>query len=223
MTGTALSAVPWGAVAAGSALGLGCLLVDVWLAPGGPGTALLWFGLAGFASASAFVLDEEAAAVVDAVPRTRRWRTARRLVVGVVPFAGWLLVTWLVSRTSDGLSWPALAVTGAGVVIAALAASAVLRRAGNAAPGELVAAGVGTGTIVLVLVAVPRIGLELEADDPTTRATVWWLAVCAVGAGLIAWGTADPAARRGGLRLSATSRGEVAEQGRWISRSSRSP
>ena len=214
MTGPALPAVPWGAVAAGSALGIGCLVVDAWLAPGGPGTALLWFGLAGFASASAFVLDEEAAAVVDAVPRTRRWRTLRRLVVGLAPYAGWLLATWLVSRTSGDLSWPALAVTGAGVVTAALAASAVLRRAGNAAPGELVAAAVGIGTVALVVVAVPRIGLELEAGDPTSRATAWWLTVCAVGAVLVAWGTGDPAARRGGPRPSAPSRGEVAEQGR---------
>ena len=90
MTGPALSAVPWGPVAAGSALGIACVAVDRWLVPSGPGSAMLWFGLAGFASASAFVLDEAAAAVVDAVPRTLRWRTARRLSSGFFRWAaGW--------------------------------------------------------------------------------------------------------------------------------------
>ncbi|HET9945082.1 MAG TPA: hypothetical protein VFR56_05485 [Actinomycetes bacterium] len=195
MTGPALSAVPWGPVAAGSALGVVCVAVDSWLVPSGPGSAMLWFGLAGFAAASAFVLDEAAAAVVDAVPRTLRWRTLRRLAVGLVPLACWLLATGLVDRSPAGLSWPALAVTGTGVVCAALATSAVLRQAGNPTPGDVVAATVGGGTTVLVLVGVPDIGLVLEGGDPTTRATAWWLLVSVVSAGLVAWSTRDPAAR----------------------------
>ena len=196
MTGPALSAVPWGPVAAGSALGAVCVAVDRWLVPSGPGSAMLWFGLAGFASASAFVLDEAAAAVVDAVPRTLRWRTARRLVVGLAPLACWLVATGLVSRSSADLSWSALAVTGTGVVLVALGAGAALRRAGNPTPGDVVAAAVGGGTTVLVLVGVPDIGLVLEAGDPTTRATLCWLLVSVLGVGLTGWGTADPAARR---------------------------
>jgi hypothetical protein len=196
MTGPALPAVPWGPVAAGSALGVLCVVVDRWLVPSGPGTALLWLGLAGFASASAFVLDEAAAAVVDAVPRTRRWRTVRRLAFGLAPLVCWLLVTGLAYRTSPSLSWRALAVTGTGVVSAALGASAVLRRAGNATPGDVVAASVGGATTVLLLAGVPRIGLVLEGGDPTTRATVWWLLVSAVGAAFVGWGAGDPAMGR---------------------------
>ena len=196
MTWPALSAVPWGPVAAGSALGVACVAVDGWLVPSGPGSALLWFGLAGFAAASAFVLDEAAAAVVDAAPRTLRWRTARRVAVGLVPLLGWLLATGLVVDRSAALSWSALAVTGTGVVSVALGASAVLRRAGSPTPGDVVAAAVGGGVTVLVLVGVPDVGLVLEDSDPTTRATVWWLTASVVGAGLVAWGTRDPAASR---------------------------
>jgi len=194
MTRTLAEADDLVAVAAGSALGTACVAVDRWLAPSGPGSAMLWFGLAGFASASAFVLDEAAAAVVDAVPRTLRWRTARRLAVGLVPLACWLVATGLVDRSASALSWPALAVTGTGVVSVALGASAALRRSGNPTPGDVVAAAVGGGTTVLVLVAVPDIGLVLEGGDPSTRATAWWLLVSVVGAGLVAWGSADPAA-----------------------------
>ncbi len=195
MTGPALPAVPWGPVAAGSALGAVCVALDRWLVPDGPGSALLWFGLAGFASASAFTLDEAAAAVVDAVPRSRRWRTVRRLAIGLLPLVGWLLVTALSARSSD-LSWAALAVTGGGLVAVTLAVATALRRLGQATPGDVVSAGVGGAVLLGLLVAVPKVGPVLEAYDAGHRSTVWWLVLMVAAVAGVVWGSADPFAAR---------------------------
>jgi len=195
MTGPALPAVPWGPVAAGSALGMACVAVDRWVVPNGPGSALLWFGLAGFASASAFALDEAAAAVVDAVPRSRRWRTVRRLAIGLLPLVGWFLVTAVAARSAD-LSWVALAVTGGGLVAVTLAAASALSRLGQSTPGEVVSAGVGGLVLLGVLVAVPKVGPVLEAYDASNRSTAWWLVLGVAATMVIAWGATDPGSRR---------------------------
>jgi hypothetical protein len=194
MNRLALPAVPWAPVAAGSALGVACVAVDRWLVPDGPGSALLWFGLAGFASASAFALDEAAAAVVDAVPRSRRWRTVRRLAVGLLPLLGWLAVT-AVAATGD-ISWRAQAVSGTGLVAVTLAASTALRRLGQSTPGDVVSAAVGALVLLGVLVAVPRVGSVLEAYDASNRSTVWWLVLGLVAVLVTAWGATDPGSRR---------------------------
>ena len=198
MTGSELRAVPWAPVAGGTTLGLAALLVDSWLVPHGPGSAVLWFALAGFATAAAFVLDEPSAAVVDAVPVPRRTRTARRLLVGLLPVAGWLGGTAAVVRSEPGLSWAALAVTGGGLLVTTLAAATALRRAGQDTPGELVAAAAG-GAVVLAMAvgAVPRVGPLLESADASSRSSMVWVALAGIGVVLILWGGADPLTRWG--------------------------
>jgi hypothetical protein len=197
VTGIELRAVPWLPVAGGTALGLGALALDRWVVPSGPGTFLLWLGLASIASAAGFVYDEPAAAVVDAAPRSRRWRTVRRLAIGLLPLAAWLAAAAAVARSSP-LSWPALAVTGSGVVLVTLAAAAGLRRLGQDTPGEAVAAGVGGGVLVAALVAVPKVGPVLEAGDVSSRGSVWWAALSAAATVVIVWGAADPLRSGGG-------------------------
>jgi hypothetical protein len=192
VTGVVLGAVPWSPVTGGTALGLVALATDRWLVPSGPGSALIWFALAGFASAAAFALDEPAAAAVDAVPRSRRWRTAWRLAAGLLPLAAWLGGTAVVTSTSAGLSWAALAVTGTGLVTVTLAAATALRRTGGDTPGEVVASAVGGAILMALLVGVPRVGPVLEAYDGTARSTVWWAVLAVASAGVIAWGSTDP-------------------------------
>jgi hypothetical protein len=193
VTGSELRAVPWAPVAGGTALGLAALLLDGWVVPSGPGSAVLWFALAAFATAAAFVMDEPSAAAVDAVPVPRRTRTARRLLVGLLPVACWFGGTAAVAQSEPGLSRPALAVTGGGLLVATVAAATALRRAGHDAPGELVAAGAG-GLVVLSMAvgAVPKVGPLLESADPSSRGAVLWVVLSVVGVGVIAWGAADP-------------------------------
>ena len=198
MTGSELRAVPWAPVAGGTALGLAALLLDSWLVPNGPGSAVLWFALAGFATAAAFVMDEPSAAAVDAVPVPRRTRTVRRLLVGLVPVVGWLGGTAAAAWAGPGLSWSALAVTGGGLLVTTLAAATALRRAGHDAPGELVAAGAG-GLVVLAMAVggVPRVGPLLESADPSSRSSVAWAVLAGAGVALILWGATDPLTRWG--------------------------
>ena len=195
MTGTELRAVPLAPVLGGTALGAVALAVDNWLVRGGPGSALMWFALAGFATAAAFVLDEPSAAAVDAVPVRRRTRNARRLLVGLVPVAGWLGGTAATVRSGTDLSWPALAVTGSGFLVVTLCAAAVLRRLGQDTPGELVAAAAGAVVVVALIVAPPKIGPLLEAYDVSTRATALWLVLAAASVVLMCWASSDPLAR----------------------------
>jgi len=197
VTSTELRAVPWAPVVGGTALGALALVVDGWLVRGGPGSALLWFAHAGFASAAAFVLDEPSAAAVDAVPVPRRTRNARRLLVGLVPIAGWLGGTAALARSGPDLSWSALAVTGSAFLVVTLCAAAVLRRLGHDTPGELVAAAAGAVVVLALIVAPPKIGPVLEAYDVSTRATALWLVLAAAAVVLMTWAGSDPLTRWG--------------------------
>ena len=142
-------------------------------------------------------MDEPSAAAVDAVPVPRRTRTARRLLVGLVPVAGWLGGTAAVVRSEPGLSWPALAVTGSGFLVVTLCAAAVLRRRGHDTPGEVVAAAAGFVVVLALVVAPPKIGPVLEAHDVSTRATALWLVLAAAACVLTSWAAADPLTRWG--------------------------
>jgi hypothetical protein len=191
MVAEAVRAVPWAPVAGCTCLGLVALATDRWLVPDGPGSALLWIGLAGCASATAFTLDEAAAAAVDAAPRTRRWRTLHRLVAGLLPLVAWLAGAG-VAAGGTSLSWGALAVTGTGLVAVTVATAAALRRLGHDTPGELVASGAGAVVLLGLLVGVPKVGTVLEAYDVSSRSTLWWSSLAVVAVAVTAWGSADP-------------------------------
>jgi hypothetical protein len=195
MTGSELRAVPWLPVGGGIALGVAALSADIWLVPDGPGSVLLWFALAGFVSAAAFVLDEPAAAAVDATPLSRPSRTARRLLVSLVPVVFWLGGTAVAVRSQPALSWPALAVTGGGFLVATVTAAAVLRRLGYDSPGEVVGAVAGAAVVLALVVAPPKIGTLLEAYDVSTRATALWVVVAAASGVLMSWAGSDPLTR----------------------------
>jgi FtsH-binding integral membrane protein len=197
MTRTELRAVPLAPVLGGTVLGLAALLVDGLVVPNGPGSALLWFALAGFATAAAFVLDEPSAAVVDAVPVPRRVRTAYRLLVALLPLTGWLLGTAAMAPAGAALSWAALAVTGTGFIAITFGAAAALRRSGHDSPGELVAAGAGGVVVLSLVVGVPKVGPLLEAYDASSRASTLWGALFVVAIALVVWGGSDPLTRWG--------------------------
>jgi hypothetical protein len=195
MTGSELRAVPWLPVGGGVALGVAALSADIWLVPDGPGSVLLWFALAGFVSAAAFVLDEPAAAAVDAAPLPRRRRTVRRLLVGLVPAVFWLGGAAVAARSEPALSWPALAVTGGGFLLVTVTAAAILRRLGYDSPGEVVGAVAGAAVVLALVAAPPRIGTVLEAYDVSTRATALWVVLAAASGVLMSWAGSDPLTR----------------------------
>ena len=197
MSPAGLRAVPWTPVLASTTVGAGALALDRWLVPSGPGSVMLWFGLAGFAAAAGFVLDESSAAVVDAVPVPCRVRTAHRLLGALLPLSVWLLGTAVTSPGRPALSWPALAMTGTGFIALTVGVAAGLRRSGHESPGELVAAGAGGVVVLSLVVGVPKVGPLLEAYDVTSRAGTLWVALTVVAVALVVWGGSDPLTRWG--------------------------
>jgi len=122
----------------------------------------LWraLGLAAAVSVGvgAWAMDEPSARVVDAAPRSLRWRTVAR-VLGLAPVAtAWMVFAHHASGQplplpASGRGWP-LAATGVASVLLGASLATVLRRRGWAAPGQQVA--VSVGLVVAALGAFPK-------------------------------------------------------------------
>jgi hypothetical protein len=122
----------------------------------------LWraLGLAAAVSVGvgAWAMDEPSARVVDAVPRSLRWRTVARVLTQAPVSTAWLVFAHHASGQSQplpgsGRGWP-LAATGVGAVLVGASLATVLRRRGWAAPGQQVA--VSVGLVVAALGAFPK-------------------------------------------------------------------
>ena len=142
-----LRGVNWPALLGGSAIGAGILAVCVAFAADGPPLPYVRLALVALAAAAAFVLDEPCAAAVDAVPVTRRGRTAIRVTAVALPFAVWTVAVLALERRNGATAVGALLVEGAGMLAVAVAVSAVLRLAGRAEPGEIVASFLGASML----------------------------------------------------------------------------
>lgn len=144
-------AIPWAVVLGAAAPGLMALAVA--LAFRGDGWALepARVGLLLLALPAAFLLDDLAAPVVAAAPRSPWWDLVGRLVVaaGLALSIGVLAWGWDHLAPTPQAWLLALVPICAGV--SAVAAAGVMRRAGRTAPGEVVASLVGFGLLGLLL------------------------------------------------------------------------
>ncbi|HWH30454.1 MAG TPA: hypothetical protein VNU26_16140 [Mycobacteriales bacterium] len=191
-----LRAAPWGAVLGGTTAGALLLLV----AAGAPraGAAFVPLALALLAGAAAFVLDEPAAAAVDAAPRSLRSRTAVRAVVALVPFAVGSFGLLVAGQHAAHVWLPGTVALLAGCVLVAVAVSTALRRR-LPAPGESAAAAVGLSIVALATfeplsrwVSV----MPTSSDAAWGRTAAVWSVVAVVCGGVAAAATRDPLAAR---------------------------
>lgn len=176
-----------------AACGVALLAASTAGALDGPAPPLLWLGLAGLALAVAACLDDPAAPMTGSVPTSLRRRVLQRLTVPAV-----LVTVWGgCAALADGhreLSGPHLFLTGAGVLAAVTAASAVLRRLGHTQPGPTV----GPAALLLLVGCMlfqPIAGhvvLQAYAEQATPGP---WSAVVAVSALALWWASADPGGR----------------------------
>jgi len=188
-----LRGVNWPALLGGSAIGAGILAVCVAYAADGPPLLYVRLALVALAGAAAFVLDEPAAAAVDAVPVTRRGRTAIRASAVALPFAVWgagvLALEWPNSGTAVG----ALLVEGAGVLALAVALSAVLRLAGRAEPGEIVASVLGASILAgLIFSPLPASMPLFPVGNGWAASTALWGSFGVAGVMLVVAASRDP-------------------------------
>jgi hypothetical protein len=107
------------------------------------------------AAGTAWCVDEHAAAVVDALPRTLRWRTTARALVACP-----LAITWVLCILIWGRDLPphpaVLILQGVAAMAAAVAYGAWRRAHGTAAPGGDFAVAAMTACVAVTLVPLGR-------------------------------------------------------------------
>jgi hypothetical protein len=188
-----LRGVSWAAVLGGSAFGAGILTICVAFAADGPPLMYVRLALVALAAAAAFVLDEPAAAAVDAVPVTRRSRTAVRATAVTVPFAVWTAGVLALERRNTMTAVGALLVEGAGVLAVAVALAAIIRLTGRAEPGEIVASALGASMLaVLILNPWPGPVSLFPVGDGWAASTALWCSLAVAALMLVIAGSHDP-------------------------------
>ena len=177
----------------GSAFGAGILAGCVASAADGPSLLYVRLALVALAAAAAFVLDEPSAAAVDAVPATRRARTAVRATAVALPLAVWTAGILALERRNGATAVGALLVEGAGVMAVAVALSASLRLTGRAEPGEIVASVLGASMLAVLIVnpwpgSVPL----FPVGDGWAASTALWCSLAVAALMLVVAASRDP-------------------------------
>jgi hypothetical protein len=174
--------VDWLVVGGGSTIGVAILAGCVAAAEHGPPFWSVRLGLITLVGASAYVLDEPAAAAVDAVPTTRRRRTGVRTTAAALPLAVWAAGVLALEQRNPVTPAGALLVEGAGAVATAVAAAALVRWAGRNEPGEVVATTAGAVILGLVIFDPPQSVPLFPVDHGWAASTRLWsgIAVAAI-------------------------------------------
>ena len=185
--------VDWRTVLGGSAIGAAILAGCVAVADDGPPLPQVRLALISLAAAAAFVLDEPAAAAVDAVPNTRRRRTVIRTTAVAVPLAVWVLGVLALELRNVVTPAGALLVEGAGVLAVAVAFAAVLRLIGRVEPGEMVASVLGAGMLGVIIFNPPPHSVPIfPIHDGWAASTTLWAGMAVVAAILVFTASRDP-------------------------------
>lgn len=180
-----LRAVDWRAVLGASAVGATILVLCAALPTDGLPLSYVRLALIALAGATAFVLDEPAAAAVAAVPVTAGRRTAVRLLAVGPPLGVWATGVVALAVRHPGTPVRGLLVEGVGVLALALAGAASLRRAGRAEPGELVASVLGAALLAVLLFDPPPHSVPMfPVAAGWTASTLLW-ALLATVAGIV--------------------------------------
>lgn len=151
-------APPWGPIlgaATASAVAFG---LAAWARDGLLAWTLLRAAMAGLGVATAMWIDDPAAEVVAAVPRSLSWQRVRRTAVLVVPLsvAACGLAAW--TARVPTAPYGALVLEAIGIMLLAMASALLVRRTGRETPGEV------SGSAVALVV----VGVALFNPKPET-------------------------------------------------------
>lgn len=170
-----LRGVDWRVVLGGAALGATVLLLCLALPVEGLPLTYVRLALIALVGATAFVLDEPAAAVVDAVPVPRRRRTAVRLIATLVPLGVWTAAVLGLAVRHPQTPVRGLLVEGAGALAVVLAGAAVLRWTGLREPGEVTATFTGATLLAFLLFDPPPHSVPVfPVHDGWATSTLLW-------------------------------------------------
>ena len=192
-----LRGVNWAAVGGGTALGAAILAGCVVFTGSNPPLTYARLGLVALAAAAAFVLDEPAAAAVDAAPTTLRRRTVVRLSAVAPPLAVWAAGISALDLRNDHMPTGHLLVEGVGVLAVTVSIAAVLRTAGRSEPGDTVATVVGGAILGLVLFNPPPRSVQLfPVSHGWAASTALWCSMAVAAAiVVVAASSRDPVPR----------------------------
>lgn len=188
-----LRGVDWAMVGGGSTLGAAILTGCVLAAADGPPYGYVRLALVTLAAAAAFVLDEPAAAAVDAAPATLRQRTAARATAAALPLAVWTAGVLGLQHRDPTTPVAALLIEGAGALTVAVALAALLRHAGRDAPGELAATALGATMLALLITdPPPRTVPVFPVSTGWAASTALWASLTTTAALLVRTASRDP-------------------------------
>lgn len=170
-----LRGTDWAVVLGGSGVGGAILTACVLVGDDAPPLAHVRLALVPLAAAAAFVWDEPAAAAVDAVPRARPGRSATRALVLLVPLTVWITALLALDLRTQTTPVVVLLVEGVGVMAAAAAGAAVLRRLGHDDPGEVVATVVAAAVLagLVFTPSVRAVPVFPASEEPGASSLAW--------------------------------------------------
>ena len=189
-----LRTVRWSPVlgALGAAGVLAVLDLTAWF--DGPLSLLTWLSAAVLGGAAALALDEPRHDASEAAPTSRRQRTVVRLLLPVLACGAWAAyswrVLWVVRSEGGTVSWAVLSVVAVATVVAAAAGASLIRRAGHAEPGGLVACSAVGVAVALILVPLPA-GLHPSDTSGAMGAVALWCVVTGLSLVALWWSTRD--------------------------------
>ena len=193
-----LRGVNWLAVLGGTAVGAAILACCVAFTGNTPPLTYARLGLVALSAGAAFVLDEPAAAAVDAAPTTLRRRTAVRLTAVTVPLSVWAVGVLVLDLRNGHTPAGHLLVEGVGVLAVTVAVAAALRAYGVNDPGEIVATVVGGTILGCVLFNPPPRSVPLfPVSQGWAASTTLWCALAVAATILVVTASRDPHRRRG--------------------------
>jgi hypothetical protein len=135
------------------------------------------------AAAGAWCLDEPAAAVVDAAPRSLLWRTAARAIALSAVLAAWAGLVWWSRESLFGHAGD-VALQGVAALVLVSAAATWARSGGATTPGRTAAAAVVPTAAFLGLARPFAEGVPIfpyGPDDDWALSRGIWIALLAVG------------------------------------------
>lgn len=192
-----LRGVDWRAVIGASAVGAVILILCCALPSAGPPLTYVRLALIALVGATAFVLDEPAAAAVAAVPVPLGRRTAIRLLAAALPLGVWASGVAALTLRHAATPVRGLLVEGVGVLALAPAGAALLRLAGRDEPGELVASVLGAALLAVLLFDPPPHAVPLFPGASGWAASTLLWAGTATGAGTAVAAASIGTGRRG--------------------------
>jgi hypothetical protein len=194
-----LRSAPWLPVLGVAGAGAVLLLIAALAHRTGLAPVATLLGVSACGGAAAYILDEEAAAVLDATPTSRGRRVLWRLPLAAVPASVALAGLLALDRLDAPTHWLRLVPLAAGSLAIGVGLAAALRSGAAGTPGDL--ASVVTLSSLVLLVTVdplrPWASVAPLGDAAHVgRSALLWTAVVAGCAAVTVAHSRDPAARR---------------------------